>query len=1591
MQKWALHLCSPRVPAPSWVKMSGPLILFGLYCGFTATLPMGLYLLSIARIAPASEREIGGGSVASVSVMGQLVIILSVYYLRTYVTLVKPHAVTLLVLPYILFCRHRILYHLSLGGEEGALRATTGLHTGAAASRAYAATSRSSITVRSRRNTLLDIFLVSLFHYVFLFSPAPARLVKLIVYRRSDQFIFAVSSLCGWFGGSILLKYLVELLAVTKIDSYDGFYGLGLVDGRLINRISSILVTALCLLYLGRTPVPVSFSEKRHEFRSDGSIQELSWLDTWPTSVFDYRRGVRPFRYVKDCYNSASPSKREISEHCFHSSVVNGGQRLSLSFIPSLSIFGNNLDRYINTVPGNPTSTGGDPIIYREWVRIGERKGSYLNNELTDRLGALEHGYSLIEVVDTENGFYGQGKSAFARIYDPCLSKKLRGRILELRSTWLLTHRAYRRIAPNYFSWGYTYLTRASAKGGRNTRTRREELAPTQGYVSKSNYYLSVVARLMRMHDDAWLGSIFKQKPQNVSNLMTNDTSLGPSNDIRSMRVKNVTYVINERTGVPRVRKRPVLQPDYRRNLVIGSMRARRRKTLVWEPSQYRTKSTFSLRFFETDEPPQSIPDMNAKSISVPCLPREEARLKNFITPHATIVTGATRAATAKRWDFPTAHWVRGCLLISQSYIRRNVVLPTLIMLKNICYFVVFQTSDWAEDWNELGKEIYVGCNYDGTEVSSKGLPPLWHREGVQIKIVNPFHLKHRHNLVPKRLVPGHYDETEFDPTVTTRNGGGKPASSCEAGRRGRSSFGGEPGYGYLTMLGFQTTLPFGSRKRRAPSFWKPFLKDAKLKWSGNILGIRQIIHDRVFSRSGRGPDTHAEHREPSVDTSTDGSRGDIALGFEPGEHARCSYELNGGSNDFPNEVTIGKECLQVGAPSALSEYMARASIEELESFLRRSRGRANDKTIGLPYRERVPAGSLSGEDQRHLDGTFLRDMPIPTNRTSRGMRTQLIRIMTRLVRALLRGARRFVFGCRSLSTRFNLRLVKRLMRQVLRVRSYAGMYFGRSEDQSGSDTNPFIRARDSVAGKGWIDPPGHSRGARLISRAYAFCAVWRLGAGNKCPRSIGLECHNHKLCADVKRGTYSPAASGTQGILGGEPRAIGRRAWDKWLLDLRQYDVPPEIWRRIAPQRWSAEVGHLCGDNFGNNSQEKDQAMGLGEAVPQRVTPAGFAQADTIRAGKIDRQCKGNLLSQSYLELASTLAGVRVCPSAGAPRQGGVLAPNARTPWDMRQNCIVNYENGGRTKEGRMNVRNGINSNLRLWLYIGIIKRFHILEMPDCIATRSLKSITREPNISFIGGRAFAGRQSSSYDWIGKEFWEYRIDRWDLRSEQLAARMTKVRDATNALHALPTAPDSAGSAQRSRLESIYESMLRDMALLLYYARADRKGTLQENQGHRIAEAVDDRFLTCKMLSVLLNFQNRFKVILYLVPYDELMSRIRVLGNRNGTISYSSHIGDTLLPRRRTELGILESLHRGELDSGDRRAEFKGSAAGSHEQRNGEPLTQDWRNAAEAETRIMKSIIWPCYRLEDLSCMNRFWFNTSNGSRFAMPRVCLYP
>ena len=121
-----------------------------------------------------------------------------------------------------------------------------------------------------------------------------------------------------------------------------------------------------------------------------------------------------------------------------------------------------------------------------------------------------------------------------------------------------------------------------------------------------------------------------------------------------------------------------------------------------------------------------------------------------------------------------------------------------MIIAKNIGRILLRQSPEWYEDFQDWNREIYLKCSYNGLQFSKTEFPKNWLREGFQIKILYPFHLKPWHRSKLRLSDRDQKQQDDFD--------------SC-----------------FLTVLGMETEYPFGP-PRKTPSFFEPIFKDIDYK-----------------------------------------------------------------------------------------------------------------------------------------------------------------------------------------------------------------------------------------------------------------------------------------------------------------------------------------------------------------------------------------------------------------------------------------------------------------------------------------------------------------------------------------------------------------------------------------------------------------------------------------------------------------------------------------------------------------------------------------------------------------------------------------
>jgi len=137
-------------------------------------------------------------------------------------------------------------------------------------------------------------------------------------------------------------------------------------------------------------------------------------------------------------------------------------------------------------------------------------------------------------------------------------------------------------------------------------------------------------------------------------------------------------------------------------------------------------------------------------------------------------------------------------MLVTQSIFRKYIILPLLIIAKNIGRMLLLQFPEWSEDLKDWTREMHVKCTYNGVQLSETEFPKNWLLDGIQIKILFPFCLKPWHKSKPRT---SHKDRIK---------------------KKGKTQ---KDDFCFLTVWGMETDLPFGSPRKRS-SFFEPIFKE---------------------------------------------------------------------------------------------------------------------------------------------------------------------------------------------------------------------------------------------------------------------------------------------------------------------------------------------------------------------------------------------------------------------------------------------------------------------------------------------------------------------------------------------------------------------------------------------------------------------------------------------------------------------------------------------------------------------------------------------------------------------------------------------
>lgn len=502
------------------MKIINSVVVVGLYYGFLTTFSIGpsyLFLLRAQVMEEGEEETEKKVSATTGFITGQLMMFISIYYPPLHLALGRPHTITVLALPYLLF-------QFFWNNRKPFFN--------------YGSTTRNSMRNLSIQCVFLNNLIFQLFNHFILPSSMLARLVNISMFRCNNKILFIASSFVGWLIGHILfMKWLglglVWIRQNHSIRSNVLIRSNKYLVSELLNsmaRIFSILLFITCVYYLGRIPSPILtkklketskteeiettyetkgtkqeqegsteedpspslFSEEKEDpdkidetekIRVNGKektkdefhfhfketcyknrpIHEAYYLDgnqensklkilqekkkelfsSLVTFFFNYNRWNRPLRYIKN-NRFENAVRKEISQYFFHTCRSYGQERISFTCPPSLSAFLEMIQKkiHLNLIEKKPFSANE---LYNHWVFSNNQKSKNLNNELINRIKALDKGSLSIDILEKRIRLCNDEttKEYLPKIYDPFLNGSHRGTIKKGFSSFIINEKKF--------------------------------------------------------------------------------------------------------------------------------------------------------------------------------------------------------------------------------------------------------------------------------------------------------------------------------------------------------------------------------------------------------------------------------------------------------------------------------------------------------------------------------------------------------------------------------------------------------------------------------------------------------------------------------------------------------------------------------------------------------------------------------------------------------------------------------------------------------------------------------------------------------------------------------------------------------------------------------------------------------------------------------------------------------------------------------------------------------------------------------------------------------------------------------------------
>nr|YP_010924394.1 Ycf1 protein [Venegasia carpesioides]WKB11153.1 Ycf1 protein [Venegasia carpesioides] len=1675
------------------MKIINSVVVVGLYYGFLTTFSIGPSYLFLLRAHVMEEGEEGAEKKVSATtgfITGQLIMFISIYYAPLHLALGRPHTITVLALPYLLF-------HFFCNNHKHFFD--------------YGSTTRNSMRNLSIQCVFLNNLIFQLLNHFILPSSMLARLVNIFMFRCNSKMLFVTSSFVGWIIGHILFMKWIGLLlvwirqnrSIRKYIRSNKYLVSELKNSMSMAGIFSIFLLVTCVYYLGRIPSPIfskklnkldKMEEEEEEFDNNKTVdymygnkenlkfkilekrqkdeEKYFFLFEKPilTFFFDYNRWNRPLRYIRKRNKKFKGSvRKEASQYFFYTCQSDGKQRISFTYPPSLSTFGEMIARRISLSTLEKLSPDE---LYAEWLYTNKEKKNNFNNEFINRIEALETVFLSLNILETKtrlsNAETKNKNNCLVKKYDPFLNGMYRGRMKKLFSSSIINETSIENCTETAeLNKIHDILLPYPNSPENEQKIERSEKKKLK-IDSKNRLKFSLNAILTNpKREKKYIGiNEIGKKPPRWSYKLINELEQyfkkrrkeqgimqGLDHQLRTRRFKHIAFLTRSGRSFKKshfnnynlYRKfnrdsgfiSYLEEPDFRRAVIKGSIRIQRRKMVIWGPSQGNPHSPLFLEKME--DFPFPISDLMKLFLNIRDWLGKKSEFE--ILDQQFQIKKNNQEDAIEFWEnIPYAQKSRSVLLLAQSIFRRYIKLPLLIIAKNIGRILLRQSPEWYEDLQDWNREIYLKCSYNGLQFSKTEFPKNWLREGFQIKILYPFHLKPWHRSKLPLSDRDRKQQDDFD--------------SC-----------------FLTVLGMETEYPFGP-PRKTPSFFEPIFKDIDYKVEIRKLNFRVR---RALKKIKKKEAKAFFFVKQILKELLKGKK--ITL-FIPRE----IYESNETEIEKDSIISnqIIHESLSQNRSTGLTNYSQ--AEEEMKHRIDRRNTIRNQIEIMKKKKKKVTPG-------------------IKKNKKNNGESPpKLWKILKRknielIVQIFIEKIYIDIFLCIINMRRIAIQLFMESTKKILE--KYIDNNETNQEKINKTKQNKIDFISTMTIKKAFDNLRNSKRKSHIffdlsyLSQKYVFLKLSQTQVINLNKLRSILQYNGPSFFFKNEIKDFF----GRQGIFDSEVRykklpSYGMNPWKNWLRGHYQYDLSQITWSRLVPKKWRNEKNQ-CQPSQNKDlkkwySYEKDQLFDYKKKQNSKVYLLPNKEENLKKNYRYDRLSyqyihsetkKKSYIYRSSLEtnkkqenstrnkekIVNILKNIPIKNYLGksdiiymeknADRKylGWKLNTNIQVEPNKDQiqirdkihnnglfylpidsNSEINYKKVFFDWRGMsfdwmgMNekflILNRLISNPKIFLFPEFVILYHKYKEKPWFIPSNLLLFNLNINPNFSENQNIKGKQEEDEDFLNfspsnsKQYFELKNQnnieesflesieklkiflkgdfplqlRWTGRLNQLNQKMMNNIQIYGLLVSLINVRKITISYIQRK-----EMNLDIMRRRLNLTQLTKKGILIMEPA-RLSVKNDGQFFMYQIIGISLVHKSKHQSNQrYRNPKNVAKNNFDESIPRHKTLNRDKNNSDLLVPekilssRRRRELRILISFNLKNQNNVHRNQLF----CKENKIKNWSQFLDESENFDRKKNELMKFkfFFWPNYRLEDLACMNRYWFDTNNGSRFSMLRIYMYP